>query len=200
MPAIKLAAAPTDSAHSPIQSAGARSAKPLLLGSFGSGTGMRFSQAADRMWTGPRVGIDFAQPRLGAGRHDAAAAARYIARMLQILLALAGLMGAAGIMLTAAGAHGKPGAGLDSAGYLLLIHALALLAGAAVLREALLYRPLALVALWAFTAGAVLFAADVASRAYLGSRLFPFAAPAGGMIMIAGWLVLAVSALIALRG
>jgi uncharacterized membrane protein YgdD (TMEM256/DUF423 family) len=46
----------------------------------------------------------------------------------------------------------------------------------------------------------VLFAADVAARAYLGNRLFPFAAPAGGMIMIAGWLVLTVSALAALRG
>ena len=39
--------------------------------------------------------------------------------MDQILIALAGLMGAAGIMLAAAGAHSKPGVGLDSAGYLL---------------------------------------------------------------------------------
>ena len=38
------AAAPTDSAHSPSQSAGALSTKPRLLGSFGSGTGMRFSR------------------------------------------------------------------------------------------------------------------------------------------------------------
>ncbi len=120
--------------------------------------------------------------------------------MSQTLLALAGLMGAAGIVLTAAGAHGKPGSGLDSAGYLLLIHALALLAGVALLREPLLYRPLALASLWGFAAGAVLFAADVAARAYLGNRLFPFAAPAGGMIMIASWLVLTVSALAALRG
>ncbi len=119
--------------------------------------------------------------------------------MLQILLAFAGLMGAAGIVLAAAGAHGKPGAGLDSAGYLLLIHALAVLATVALLREPLLYRPLALAALWGLAAGAVLFAADVASRAYLGGRLFPFAAPVGGMMMIAGWLVLALSAVMALR-
>jgi len=109
-------------------------------------------------------------------------------------------MGAAGVVLTAAGAHGKPGSGLDSAGYLLLIHALAVLAGTALLREPLLYRPLALAALWGFAAGSILFAADVAARAYLGGRLFPFAAPAGGMIMIAGWVVLALSALLALRG
>lgn len=120
--------------------------------------------------------------------------------MAQILLALAGLLGAAGIVLTAAGAHGKPGAGLDSAGYLLLIHALAVLAGTALLREPLLYRPLALAALWGFAAGSALFAADVAARAYAGGKLFPFAAPAGGMIMIASWLALALSALIALRG
>ena len=41
--------------------------------------------------------------------------------MDQILIALAGLMGAAGVVLAAAGAHGKPGVGLDSAGHLLLI-------------------------------------------------------------------------------
>jgi uncharacterized membrane protein YgdD (TMEM256/DUF423 family) len=120
--------------------------------------------------------------------------------MSQILLAIAGLMGAAGVVLAAGGAHGKPGSGLDSAGYLLLIHAVAVLAATALMREPLLYRPLALASLWGFAAGAALFAADVAARAYLGGRLFPFAAPAGGLIMIASWLVLAASALLALRG
>jgi uncharacterized membrane protein YgdD (TMEM256/DUF423 family) len=120
--------------------------------------------------------------------------------MIQALLVLAGLMGAAGIALTAAGAHGKPGAGLDSAGYLLLIHAVAVIAGAVLLREPLLWRPLAFAALWGFVAGAALFSADVAARAYLGGRLFPFAAPAGGMLMIASWLVFAVAALIGSRG
>jgi uncharacterized membrane protein YgdD (TMEM256/DUF423 family) len=50
-----------------------------------------------------------------------------------------------------------------------------------------------------FILGAALFAADVAARAYLSHRLFPFAAPAGGMIMIVSWLGLAVAALAALR-
>ena len=54
--------------------------------------------------------------------------------MITLLLVLAGLMGAAGVVLTAAGAHGKPGFGLDAAGYLLLIHAVAVMAGVAVLR------------------------------------------------------------------
>jgi uncharacterized membrane protein YgdD (TMEM256/DUF423 family) len=120
--------------------------------------------------------------------------------MTQILIALAGLMGAAGVTLTAASAHGKPGAGLDSAGYLLLLHAAAVIAGAAAVRSGIVLRPLGLIVLWGFVAGAGLFAADVAARAYLGHRLFPMAAPAGGVIMIVSWLALTAAALAALRG
>jgi uncharacterized membrane protein YgdD (TMEM256/DUF423 family) len=112
------------------------------------------------------------------------------------LLVLAGLMGAAGIVLAAASAHGTPGAGLDSAGYLLLFHAAALLGGVALLHQGVLSRPLGLIALAGFVVGAVLFAGDVASRAYLGSRLFPMAAPTGGMILIAGWLLFSLAALL----
>ena len=120
--------------------------------------------------------------------------------MTQILIALAGLMGAAGIMLTAAGAHGRPGVGLDSAGYLLLIHAVAVIAGTIAIRQGLLLRPLGLIVVCGFILGAALFAADVAARAYLGGRLFPFAAPTGGMIMIVSWLGLIAAALAVLRG
>lgn len=119
--------------------------------------------------------------------------------MEQVLIALAGLMGAAGVVLTAAGAHGKPGAGLDSAGYLLLIHAAAVIAGTVAARQGIILRPLGNIALCGFVVGAGLFAADVAARAYLGSRLFPFAAPTGGVILILGWLVLVAAALAALR-
>jgi len=120
--------------------------------------------------------------------------------MTHLLLALAGLMGACGVVLTAASAHGKPGAGLDSAGYLLLLHAAAVIATAAAARADLLLRPLATVTLVGFVLGAGLFAADVAARAYLGHRLFPMAAPTGGTILIVSWLVLAAAALAALRG
>jgi uncharacterized membrane protein YgdD (TMEM256/DUF423 family) len=119
--------------------------------------------------------------------------------MEQLLIALASLMGAAGIMLTAAGAHGKPGAGLDSAGYLLLIHAVAVLAGAVATRYGVILRSVGLVVLCGFVVGSILFAADVAARAYLGGRLFPFAAPAGGVILIVSWLVLIAAALAVLR-
>lgn len=120
--------------------------------------------------------------------------------MIQLLIALAGLMGACGIVLTAAAAHGKPGVGLDSAGYLLLLHAATLLAVAAGTRTGLLFRPLTIITLFGFLIGAGLFAADVAARAYLGHRLFPMAAPTGGTILIVSWLVLAAAALAALRG
>ena len=119
--------------------------------------------------------------------------------MTQLLIALAGLMGAFGVVLTAASAHGKPGAGLDSAGYLLLLHAAAVIAAAVAARSGLVLRPLATIALFGFVLGAGLFAADVAARAYLGHRLFPMAAPTGGTILIVSWIVLSAAALAALR-
>ncbi|HZS64129.1 MAG TPA: hypothetical protein VFA53_06495 [Xanthobacteraceae bacterium] len=45
-----------------------------------------------------------------------------------------------------------------------------------------------------------MFSADVALRAFVGHRLFPMAAPAGGIILLAGWLIVAAAALVALVG
>lgn len=115
-----------------------------------------------------------------------------------ILIALAGLMGAAGIVLAAAGAHIAPGAGLDSAAYMLLFHAAAVVGGAALIQQGALWRPLALAVLAAWLLGAILFSGDIALRAFTAHRLFPFAAPSGGFILIAAWLALAPAAL--LRG
>src|SRR5258708_15200657 len=67
--------------------------------------------------------------------------------MTSALLVLACLMGAGGIGLTAAAAHGTSAAALDSAAYLLLFHATAVLAIASLPRQELLWRPLGLVAL-----------------------------------------------------
>jgi uncharacterized membrane protein YgdD (TMEM256/DUF423 family) len=113
------------------------------------------------------------------------------------MLIFAGLMGAAGIVLTAAAAHGAPGTGLDSAGYLLLLHAVAVIGGVSLIHQSMLSRTAGVVSLCGFALGAVLFAGDVAARTYIGSRLFPMAAPTGGTIMIASWLVLSVAALLA---
>jgi uncharacterized membrane protein YgdD (TMEM256/DUF423 family) len=115
-----------------------------------------------------------------------------------ILLALAGLMGAGGIVLAAAGAHVAPGSGLDSAAYMLLFHAAAVLGGAALIQQGVLWRPLAVVVLAAWVLGAALFSGDIALRAFAGHRLFTRAAPTGGMILIAAWLGLASAAVAAL--
>ncbi|HLX13693.1 MAG TPA: DUF423 domain-containing protein [Bradyrhizobium sp.] len=117
---------------------------------------------------------------------------------LPILIALAGLMGAAGIMLAAAGAHVAPGSGLDSAAYMLLFHAAAMLGGAALMQQGVLWRPLAIAVLSAWVLGAALFSGDIALRAFAAHRLFPFAAPSGGFLLIAAWLALAVAAVAAL--
>ena len=44
-----------------------------------------------------------------------------------------------------------------------------------------------------------LFAGDLALRAYAGHRLFPMAAPTGGIVMMAGWVLLALAAFLSLR-
>jgi uncharacterized membrane protein YgdD (TMEM256/DUF423 family) len=116
---------------------------------------------------------------------------------LTIVIVLAGLMGAGGVALAAAAAHAAPGAGLDSAAYMLLFHAAALLGGTALMQQGLLWRPLTLLVLAAWVLGCALFAGDIAMRAFAGHRLFPMAAPSGGMILIAAWLALAAAAIAA---
>ena len=116
---------------------------------------------------------------------------------VMILIALAGLMGAGGIALAAAGAHLAPGAGLEGAAYMLLFHAAAVIGGAALMQQGLLWRPLALLVLAAWLFGAVLFSGDIAMRAFTAHRLFPMAAPTGGLILIGAWLALVVAAIAA---
>jgi uncharacterized membrane protein YgdD (TMEM256/DUF423 family) len=108
---------------------------------------------------------------------------------------LAGLMGAAGVALAAAGAHGGwPRAA--SASQFLLLHAAAVLALLALGRQGAL-RPLAgRLAVLALLAGTLLFAGDLVSRD-MGWRLpAAFIAPAGGFLMIGGWLAAALALLL----
>jgi uncharacterized membrane protein YgdD (TMEM256/DUF423 family) len=117
----------------------------------------------------------------------------------RVLIALAGLMGSAGVLLAAASAHAAPGASLDSASSMLLFHAAAVVAIAAALDRGLIWRPLGVLAAIALVLGAGLFAGDLAVRAFAQARLFPMAAPTGGTLMIGGWLALAGSAVTSLR-
>jgi uncharacterized membrane protein YgdD (TMEM256/DUF423 family) len=116
--------------------------------------------------------------------------------MTSTLIVLACLMGACGVALAAAAAHAAPGAGLDSAAYLLLFHAVAVLGAASLAGQALLWRPLGLVAMAGFVVGGGLFAGDVSMRAFAGHRLFPMAAPTGGTLLILSWLILAAAAIV----
>ena len=119
--------------------------------------------------------------------------------MLHVLIAIAALFGCAGIVFAAAGAHAKPGTGLDSAGHMLLFHAPAVIAACAGIAAGLISRPVGLIAAVLLLIGVALFAGDLALRAYAGHRLFPMAAPAGGIVMIGGWALLAVAAFLAMR-
>jgi uncharacterized membrane protein YgdD (TMEM256/DUF423 family) len=104
----------------------------------------------------------------------------------RVLAILASLMGAAGVALAAAGEHTAGGEFARTAALFLILHAAALL-GASAHRAT---RGLT-IASFALAVGAILFAADLTSRAFLGARLFPFAAPIGGSLMILSWLALA---------
>jgi uncharacterized membrane protein YgdD (TMEM256/DUF423 family) len=115
-----------------------------------------------------------------------------------VFLILAGLMGASGVVLAAAGAHAAPNAGLDSAAQMLLFHAVAVLAGSALLHLGLAWRPLLVIATTAWILGAFLFSGDIAFRAFAGHRLFPMAAPIGGIVLIAAWLAVTIAAIAAL--
>jgi uncharacterized membrane protein YgdD (TMEM256/DUF423 family) len=111
------------------------------------------------------------------------------------LIVVAGLMGAAGVALAAMAAHQADAARLAPASSMLLFHAPALLAAVLLGERGLVGRVPGLLAAFGLAAGAMLFAGDLVLRHFAGHGLFPMAAPTGGMLLIAGWLALAVAAL-----
>jgi len=115
-------------------------------------------------------------------------------RSISALGALSGLMGAGGVALAAAATHAGGGEVGRTAAYFLILHAVALLGLTACARafaaDALFAGALLFIGA-GLGLGAIVFAADLADRAFTGSRLFPMAAPAGGSLMILGWLALA---------
>ncbi|MBW9086377.1 DUF423 domain-containing protein [Rhizobium wenxiniae] len=99
-------------------------------------------------------------------------------------------MGLSGVALAAAASHGGDTHFLGNASTMCLAHApvlLALYVGHATFRTATLS---ALV----LCLGTILFAGDLVARHYFGDRLFPFAAPMGGTLMMLGWLLIAAGA------
>ena len=115
-------------------------------------------------------------------------------RASRILIALAALMGADGVVLAAASAHCADASRLASASSMLLFHACAVLGAAALAERAIVHGKIGLAAAAGFVFGASLFAGDLTLRHYAGNGLFPMAAPTGGTLLIASWLVLGVAA------
>lgn len=105
-----------------------------------------------------------------------------------------GLLGAAGVALSAVAAHAG-GGDVGIAAAFLLAHAPAFLAIGLHGRGGLLSAGGAVL-----LAGVVLFCGDLLMRHYTGGRLFPMAAPIGGTVTIVGWLIVAASAFTLRKG
>jgi uncharacterized membrane protein YgdD (TMEM256/DUF423 family) len=115
----------------------------------------------------------------------------FAARSSLALIAVGGLLGAAGVAAAAAGAHGDADPRIATASQFLLFHAPAL---AAIATAAAVFRlgRWALVPGWTLALGALLFSGDLLVRAIHGTSPVPMVAPTGGTLMILGWLALAI--------
>ena len=121
-------------------------------------------------------------------------------QLARVLIVLAGIMGADGVMLAAASTHQADASRLGAASSMLLFHACAVLGTIALAERALIHARIGLAAAIGFVIAAGLFAGDVTLRQYAGHGLFPFAAPTGGTLLIASWLALAIAAAWPRRG
>ncbi|MBL8571791.1 MAG: DUF423 domain-containing protein [Phreatobacter sp.] len=114
----------------------------------------------------------------------------------RLLLFAAGLIGAAGIGLAAMATHAYAGTSLPVAATMLSLHAPAIIAVAAARKASLIHDLCGRVAAWGLVSGVVMFSGDIAMRTFSGMPLFPMAAPAGGTLLIAAWILVAVAGLI----
>jgi uncharacterized membrane protein YgdD (TMEM256/DUF423 family) len=112
---------------------------------------------------------------------------------------MAGLTGAGGLILAAADAHLVPDTRLHTAASLMLLHAVAAIALTS-LALAVPQRGIWFVsAAGMLLSGSVIFGCDLTLRALLATRLFPMAAPLGGSLLILGWIIIALAAVVILR-
>jgi uncharacterized membrane protein YgdD (TMEM256/DUF423 family) len=129
-----------------------------------------------------------------------------LARSAAVALAAAGLLGAWGVGAAAWAAHAaadpRAGSLVETASRILLVHAATLVALAALSGRDLARWPGLGVAMAAILmgAGAAVFAGALHASVLDGPRWLAATAPWGGMALIAGWLILATSALAVLLG
>jgi uncharacterized membrane protein YgdD (TMEM256/DUF423 family) len=121
-------------------------------------------------------------------------------RLLRILIILAAVMGADGVILAAASAHQADATRLAAASSMLLFHATAVLAAVALTERGIIDIRIGIASAFGFVIAAALFAGDLTLRQYAGQSLFPMAAPSGGTLLIVSWLTLAVAAAWPRRG
>ena len=121
-------------------------------------------------------------------------------RISRILVILAGIMGADGVILAALSAHEADAARLGAASSMLLFHATAVLGVVALAERGILHGKIGVAAAFGFVVAAAFFAGDLTLRQFAGHSLFPMAAPTGGTLLIASWLVLAIAAAWPRRG
>jgi uncharacterized membrane protein YgdD (TMEM256/DUF423 family) len=118
-------------------------------------------------------------------------------RLARILVILAAIMGADGVILAAASAHLADAARLGAASSMLLFHATAVLGALVLSDRGTVNARIGLFAAFGFVTGAGLFAGDLTLRQYAGHSLFPLAPPTGGtllILLILSWLLLAIAA------
>ncbi|MDP2120423.1 MAG: DUF423 domain-containing protein [Hoeflea sp.] len=108
---------------------------------------------------------------------------------MTIFIFAGGLMGAAGVGLSAYGAHAGGDTVATAAQFLMLHAPLFVALGLAGNLNRMRTAGAGLLGL-----GLALFCGDLLMRHFAGARLFPMAAPAGGITMMLGWLAVAVSA------
>jgi uncharacterized membrane protein YgdD (TMEM256/DUF423 family) len=115
------------------------------------------------------------------------------------ILAWAGLAGAAGVSLAAVAAHKVDSPALATAATMLTLHAAAAVGITAVAMGAPrshLWQGAAVLML----AAASLFSGDIALHTLADTHIFPMAAPTGGSLLIASWLIVAGLAIAAAPG
>ncbi|MFC0282656.1 DUF423 domain-containing protein [Camelimonas abortus] len=117
----------------------------------------------------------------------------------RLLLILGAIAGFAGVMAAAAAAHVGGGDNLRVSAQFLLFHAPLLAAAPAIVRSGAVRRGPALLALMLAAFGVALFSGQLALRALADASLFSMAAPTGGTLLMLGWLLLGVSALLPAR-
>ena len=115
-------------------------------------------------------------------------------RLARILVILAAIVGADGVILAAATAHLADAARLGAASSMLLFHATAVLGALVLSDRGTVNARIGLFAAFGFVTGAGLFAGDLTLRQYAGHSLFPLAPPTGGTLLILSWLLLAIAA------